>query len=112
MLLKCPFVSLSFCVLAIDVKNYTGSLFHHTGCIPLATVQLYALRYQILHEATAMIEAYHNNADLPLPAHPAQLLRDDGDRGGHGVLSRGQEGIRSLGAGERVKTDYSLYLLQ
>ena len=40
------------------------------------------------------------NADLPLPAHPAQLLRDDGDRGGHGVLSRGQEGLRSLGAGE------------
>ena len=45
-------------------------------------------------------ELFLANADLPLPAHPAQLLRDDGDRRGHGVLSRGQEGLRSLGAGE------------
>ena len=44
-------------------------------------------------------------ADLPLPAHPAQLLRDDGDRGGDGVRRRRQEGVRRLGAGQPQSRD-------
>ena len=44
---------------------------------------------------------HDHRSDLPLPSHPAQLLRDDGDRGGHGLRRRRQEGIRRLGSGEK-----------